>query len=363
MATVLALAAALAYGTADFLGGAVSRRSTALRTLTWCVPIGLVVSLVAAVALGGRFTWTSIAWGWGAGIAGGIGLITFYRALARGPMSVVAPVSALAAAVLPVGAGVLGGERLDATVLIGVLLCLVAIALVSMESGDSGADAAGGGETPPANGSPGVPPDGAPAGSSGGTSHGSAGVVPENSVDGPLGGASGGPLDEAPRKAPARSGRSALSGLSALSARSADSGPLMAMVSGACFGVFFILLKEAGDAGGLWPLVAARLGTMVVVGAALAAVARARGGDIGPPVAGRLLIGLALLSGILDASANVLYFVAAQQGMLSLAAVLTSLYPAITVLLARIAYSERLRAVQRLGLVIAAAGVTLVTIG
>ncbi|MFC7569496.1 EamA family transporter [Actinomadura namibiensis] len=54
---------------------------------------------------------------------------------------------------------------------------------------------------------------------------------------------------------------------------------------------------------------------------------------------------------------------AVNAGMLSLAAVLTSLYPAITVLLARIAYSERLRTVQRLGLVVAAAGVTLVTVG
>lgn len=288
MVTVLALGAALAYGVADFLGGAVSRRSTALKALTWCVPVGFVVVLIAALAVGGRPTAPSTAWGFGAGLAGGIGLITFYRALARGPMSVVAPVSALASAVLPVGVGALRGERLDATVLAGVLLCLVAIGLVSMEKDDRDAERVAG--------------------------------------------------------------------------RWFDSGPLMAGISGACFGTFFVLLETAGDEGGLWPLVGARTGNLVVIGAALAVLAM-RGGEPGPPVSGRLLIGLALLSGVLDASANWLYFVAAQQGLLSLAAVLTSLYPAVTVLLARIAYSERLRSVQRLGLAVAVAGVALVTIG
>ncbi|WP_395111251.1 EamA family transporter [Actinomadura sp. SCN-SB] len=296
MVTLLALGAALAYGAADFLGGAVARKSTALKALAWCVPVGLAVVLTSAVLVGGRFTGDSLAWGFGGGVAGGTGLVTFYRALARGPMSVVAPISALASSVLPVAVGALRGERLDSTVLAGVLLCLVAIGLVSMENNDPGAHAsrdAGQGRWP----------------------------------------------------------------------RWLDSGPLMAGVSGACFGVFFIMLKAAGDGGGLWPLVAARIGTLLVIGVAMLAVLRLRGRDTAPPVRGRLLVGLALLSGTLDAGANVLYFVAAQQGLLSLAAVLTSLYPAITVLLARIAYSERLRAVQRLGLAVAVAGVALVTIG
>ncbi|MFG1853548.1 EamA family transporter [Actinomadura geliboluensis] len=287
MVTVLALSAALAYGVADFLGGAVARKSTALKALTWCVPIGLVVVLVAALLGGGSASPGPLAWGFAAGMSGGAGLIAFYRALARGPMSVVAPVSALAAAVLPVAVGIAKGERLDASVLVGVLLCLVAIGLVSMEAGDGGAAAAG---------------------------------------------------------------------------RRLDSGPIMAAVSGTCFGVFFVLLEAAGDGSGLWPIVGARVGNLlVVVAAVLFLVARGRG--LGPRVSGRTLIGLALLSGSLDAGANVLYFLAVHDGLLSLAAVLTSLYPAITVLLARIAYSERLRAVQRVGLLVAAAGVALVTVG
>ncbi|GAA0553211.1 EamA family transporter [Actinomadura livida] len=292
MVTVLALSAALAYGVADFLGGAVTRRSTALRTLSWCVPVGFVIILVSALLAGGGAAPGPIAWGFTAGLAGGAGLIAFYRALARGPMNVVAPVSALAAAVLPVAVGITRGERLDVSVAAGVLLCLVAIALVSMEAGDE------------------------------------------------------------------RSAAATAPGWR----RHLDSGPLMAGLSGTCFGVFFVLLKTAGDGSGLWPIVGARVGNVVIVAAALLALAL-RGGDLGPRLSGRTLIGLALLSGTLDAGANVLYFLAAHKGMLSLAAVLTSLYPAITVLLARVAYTERLRAIQRLGMAIAVAGVALVTVG
>ncbi|MEV4253616.1 EamA family transporter [Spirillospora sp. NPDC049652] len=287
MVTVLALGAALSYGLADFLGGTVTRYSSTLKALFWCVPAGLAVLFASALLTGRTPTSTSLAWGFTAGLAGGAGLLAFYRALARGPMSVVAPVSALASALLPIAVGVARGERLDATVLIGVLICLVAIALVSMEKSDG----------------------------------------------------------------PAERSRNRL-----------DNGPLMAGVSGVCFGLFFALVKYAGTDGGLWPLVAARAGNLTIVALALVAVL-ARGGAPGAGVSGRRLIGLALLSGALDASANALYYLAVNSGLLSLAAVLTSLYPAITVLLARIAYSERLRSVQRVGLALAATGVALVTVG
>ncbi|TYK51494.1 EamA family transporter [Actinomadura decatromicini] len=295
MVTALALSAALAYGVADFLGGAVARKSTTLKALVWCVPGGLVVVLAIALLAPGSPALGPMACGFAGGLFGGTGLIAFYRALARGPMSVVAPVSALAAAVLPVGVGVMRGERLDMSVLLGVLLCLVAIGLVSMESekGDSG--------------------------------HVTAAAVPGWR-------------------------------------RLLDSGPLMAAVSGACFGIFYVLLKTAGDDAGLWPIVGARVGTLSIVVVALLAVLL-RGSGLGPRMPGRTMIALALLSGVLDAGANALYFLAAHRGMLSLAAVLTSLYPAITVLLARIAYSERLRVVQRVGMAVAVAGVALVTVG
>lgn len=292
MVTVLALSAAMAYGVADFLGGAVARRSTTLHALAWCVPIGLAVVLAAALLAGGDAAPGPMAWGSVGGVGGGTGLIVFYRALARGPMNVVAPVSALAAAVLPVVVGVARGERLDMSVLLGVLLCLVAIGLVSLEAGKG--EAAG---------------------------------------------------------ASASGWRRLL-----------DSGPFMAAVSGACFGIFYVMLNVTGDDAGLWPLVGARVGTLSAVAVALAVVAL-RGGGLGPRMSGWTLVALALLSGALDALANGLYFIAAQRGMLSLAAVLSSLYPAVTVLLARVAYSERLRAVQRVGMAVAVAGVALVTVG
>jgi drug/metabolite transporter (DMT)-like permease len=286
MVTLLGLGAALAYGVADFLGGAASRRSTVLRVLMLCMPVGLAVLVVAAAATGGMPTTHGLAWGCGSGVAGSAGLISFYRALARGPMSVVAPVSALAAAVLPVAVGTLHGERLDATVLAGVVLCLTAIGLVSVEEGGRSADRRGG-------------------------------------------------------------------------RRFLDSGPVMAVVSGISFGIFFILLKEAGGSSGLWPLVASRSTGFTVILATVLMVGR----QGAPSVSGAATLVPALLSGVLDAGANVLYFLAAQRGMLSLAAVLASLYPAVTVLLARVVYSERLRVVQRAGLAVAVAGVALVTIG
>ncbi|WP_033323139.1 EamA family transporter [Actinomadura atramentaria] len=285
---LLALTSAVVYGVSDFLGGTVSRRATAVRALLLGLPAGLAL-IVAGAAFGGAPSADGLAWGFGAGVAGGAGMLAFYRALARGPMSVVAPVSALAAAVLPVAAGVLRGERLDAPVVVGVVLCLVAIGLVSMEK------------------------------------------------------------DDGARVAAAR--------------RPQDSGPLVAGLAGVCFGVFFILLKEAGGHGGLWPIAASRTANLAVAVLAAAYLVRRHGALPGPAVRGRPLIALAVASGVLDAAANTLYFVAARSGMLSLAAVLTSLYPAITVLMARFAYSERLRAVQRVGMALAAAGVALVTVG
>ncbi|WP_230421520.1 DMT family transporter [Actinomadura soli] len=406
MVTVLALSAALAYGVADFLGGAVARKSTALRALTWCVPAGLVVVLVSALLSGGDVGPVPMAVGFLGGLSGGAGLIAFFRALARGPMSVVAPVSALAAAILPVGVGVLRGERLDASVVAGVLLCLVAIGLVSMEARNDPATAphaapatnpnlgaapgreaapatnpnlgaAPGREAAPAtNPNLGAAPgrEAAPATNLGLAAAPGVGAAPGAGMDAapcrdaapatnlgmdaaPVAGAApgaGAGLDVAP-------GPDAAPGADGWR-RLLDSGPLMAGLSGTCFGIFFVLLKAAGDGTGLWPIVGARVGTLTVVVAALLVMA-VRGGGLGPKVSGRTLIGLALLSGTLDAGANVLYFLAAHKGMLSLAAVLTSLYPAITVLLARVTYSERLRIVQRVGMAVAVAGVALVTVG
>src|SRR5262249_51002106 len=79
------------------------------------------------------------------------------------------------------------------------------------------------------------------------------------------------------------------------------------------------------------------------------------------PGAGRWVLPAAVAAGVLDASANVCYVLAARAGLFGMAVVITSLYPGITVLLARVVLGERTRAVQRFGLALAAAGVAMVT--
>jgi drug/metabolite transporter (DMT)-like permease len=73
------------------------------------------------------------------------------------------------------------------------------------------------------------------------------------------------------------------------------------------------------------------------------------------------LFGIAVASGALDAAANVAYVLATRVGLFGLAVVITSLYPGITVLLARFVFGERMRWVQRAGLILAGIGVALVT--
>ena len=100
MVVVFGLVAAVLYGSADFLGGAASRRARALSVLTVSAPAGAIIILVAALAVGAPVRVAGLGWAVAGGAAGGGGLIVFYAGLAAGPMSVVAPVSALVSTVL-----------------------------------------------------------------------------------------------------------------------------------------------------------------------------------------------------------------------------------------------------------------------
>ncbi|HEY6277096.1 MAG TPA: DMT family transporter [Streptosporangiaceae bacterium] len=128
-------------------------------------------------------------------------------------------------------------------------------------------------------------------------------------------------------------------------------------VAGISFGMFFLFVRNAGEAGVLWPVCAARVaGTVTVLAAALWL-------GTSPPgrSAGWRVLTAAVGSGVLDSAANVSYLIAVRAGLFGMAVVITSLYPGITVLLARVVLGERMRGVQRAGLVLAAAGVALVT--
>jgi len=127
---VLAVAAAVAWGTADFLAGLAARRLPLLIVLFGVQAIGLAIVLPFWLAWSGDGTVPGMAVA--AGFAMVAGLAALYRGLARGPVSVVAPVGALGGAV-PVGIGVLTGENLAGEHLLGVLAGLVGLSLVTWE--------------------------------------------------------------------------------------------------------------------------------------------------------------------------------------------------------------------------------------
>ncbi len=126
-----------------------------------------------------------------------------------------------------------------------------------------------------------------------------------------------------------------------------------AIVSGIFIGGFLIFLAAAGRNAGLYPLVSARLASTLFV-MLIALVLRQ---SIVPLRAGVPII---LVAGAIDMAANCLYLFATYAGYVSIAAVLTSLYPASTVLLARIVLGERLAALQKTGVALALAGVALI---
>ena len=134
MTIVLALASALVYGTADFLGGLASRRAAAIVVTFVSQCVGLLFLLVVLPLARASFDAGDAAWGAAGGISGAAALVCFYWALAAGTMSVVAPLTAVISAVVPVITGLALGERPSPWALLGVGLALPAIALIARES-------------------------------------------------------------------------------------------------------------------------------------------------------------------------------------------------------------------------------------
>lgn len=135
MSIVLALLGALIYGGADFSGGLASRRAPALAVVFGGQLAGTAVLGVLIVAVPGRFDAASVLWGAAAGLSGGVALLLFYRSLATGAMTVVAPLTAVMSAIVPVVGGIAFGERPSVLALAGVALAVVAVVLVSAEHG------------------------------------------------------------------------------------------------------------------------------------------------------------------------------------------------------------------------------------
>ena len=129
----------------------------------------------------------------------------------------------------------------------------------------------------------------------------------------------------------------------------------LALAAGLAFGFFFVAIDQAGSGVGIWPLVGARIASVSL----FAGLAAARVTSSGLP---RGAAGAAIGCGLLDAAANVFYVLALDHGLLSVVSVLTALYPAGTVLLARYVLGEHLTPVQRAGLGVAGVAAVLIAV-
>lgn len=296
MAVLLAALSAATFGIGDFFGGLSARRMAALLTTVTAQATGLVLILASSLVISGDPSAGDLALGAAAGLAGAVGLVLFYWAMGQGPMSVVAPVSAVMSALVPVGAGVLSGERPSVVAVVGIALGLPAIVLISREPTRVEAEASD--------------------------------RAVEASVH----------VRTAPRL-------SALGGL-----------PVVAGgVAGVGFGGFFTLLSHTGDGSGLWPIASARTAAVAL---ALVAAAATRPGRPGPQG-----VRFGVLAGFLDGLGNSLYLLATRHGLLTLVGVVGAMYPASTVVLARVVLRERLAPHQVAGLAVAAGAVALIALG
>ncbi len=253
----------------------------------------LVLVLVVVFVMGTPVpNWHDWAWGGAAGVATAVALGAFYHALSHGAMTIVAPITAVTSAAIPVALGLVSGERPGAVALGGMALAVVAVALVSGAVGERHS------ATPPAT-------------------------------------------------------------------------LILAFVAGAGFAIIFVTLDRTSDNSGMWPLVAARFVSVVLVGAFVLASSRRSGArrddsaSTAPEPLGLSVAvwRLALLAGALDMTANVLYVLAVRRGLLSVVVVVAAMYPVSTVCLAFGLDRERVSRSQALGMALAVGALVLVSLG
>jgi drug/metabolite transporter (DMT)-like permease len=149
MTALLAVASALLVGGADFIGGVLSRGASAVRVAAFAQLAGLALALPAALLVDHeRVTSGDAAWSAASGVAVGLGLAAFYTAMARGLISLVAPVTAVTGALVPVVYAVASGERPGVVATVGIVLAVAAIGLVSLVPTEPDAARAGIGALP-----------------------------------------------------------------------------------------------------------------------------------------------------------------------------------------------------------------------
>jgi drug/metabolite transporter (DMT)-like permease len=282
MAPILSLLAAVSIGAAEFLGGLATKRSRVLTVAFFSNAVGTSLYLVAFPWFNdGVLSFRALAFGTVGGVMGVGGLALLYDALARGQMSIVAPVTAIQTAGLPVVFGVAVGERPGSLAIVGIVCGLVGIGLLASD----------------------------------------------------------------PKAIRAAHDR-----------RESRRYVVRALLAGSAFGAFFILIDSAGADAGHWPLIASRLAALVTL-VTFALVVRSQ---LRPEGSAQ---GKAAAAGCLDMGGNVFFLLAVHRGLLPVVTVVTSMYPLVTVGLARLLLRERLLPLQMMGVFFATGGVSLIALG
>lgn len=279
MGALLALVSSVAWGCADFAGGLGARRLSGWRVVAVSYPAGGLILLIFSLTLVPGEITSEVLWlSAFTALVGITGMLLLYAALAAGPMGIVSPLTAVGGAVVPVIVGIARGEQVTALFLVGVILALVAVVLVSRESGPH--------------------------------------------------------------------------------ARATPRALLLSAGAGVAIGFYLTALGIAPESSGIWVATFSRwIATAGIVGLAL--VVLLRGGKASwLPYPWLLALG----AGVLDASANGLFQLAAQSGELAVVAVIGSLYPAATLLLAHYVLKERMSIVQWSGVGLALGAVVALTI-
>jgi len=141
-AILLALAAAASYGASDFIGGILSKTRSVWMVLVASQLTAALTTAIVAVFLGGDPRPVDFAWAAGAGLGSVVGIAFLYRGLSRGRMGVVAPVSGVGAALLPVVVGLATGDEPSLLAWMGIVVAFPAIYLVAQTGGHPESDVA-----------------------------------------------------------------------------------------------------------------------------------------------------------------------------------------------------------------------------
>jgi len=272
MGAVLALLSSALWGTADFLGGFMSRRYHPVSVYGWAQVFGCAALVAYAIATGAwRDDLGYLPWAIATGVVGLLAMLAFYTALATGPMGIVSPLVSVSV-VIPLGYALIRGESPAPLQVFGIVIAIVGILL-----------------------------------------------------------ASGPELNDAKSARPL----------------------LLAALSALGFGVFTVFLDLGSEVSPVMTVTGSRI-TVVVLMIIVAAIARSVGGIVGRD------LGVIASLGILEAASNVMFALAIAMDMLSTTAVLGSLYPVTTAVLAAIVLRERLKPIQYVGVVAAMSGVVLI---